>query len=96
MSVWEAYGTRYSMMLLMVCLSTMMTAIWMKRSVMQPLGWHWRGQQDKLYHATRVGGPKGPFGRCYGRKLSFPEASWALGKGRGVVCGVREQVPHLL
>lgn len=46
-SVWEAYGMRYSMMLLMVCLSTMMTAIWMKRSVMQPLGWHWRAQQDR-------------------------------------------------
>lgn len=34
---------RYSMMLLMVCLSIMMMAIWMKRSVMQPLGWHCGG-----------------------------------------------------
>lgn len=50
-----------------------------------------------LCPASRVGGPKGPFGRCYGRKLSFPEAPWAVGKGRGgVVCGVREWVPHLL
>lgn len=46
-SMWKAYGMRYSMMLLMVCLSSMMTAIWMKRSVMQPLGWHYRGQQDR-------------------------------------------------
>lgn len=34
---------RYSMTLLMVCLSIMMMAIWMKRSVMQPLGWHCGG-----------------------------------------------------
>lgn len=40
------------------------------------------------------GWPKGLFGRCHGRKLSFPEAPWAVGKGRGgVVCGVREWVP---
>lgn len=31
---------RYSITLLMVCLSSIMMAIWMKRSVMQPLGWH--------------------------------------------------------
>lgn len=34
------HGTVNSKMLLSVCLSSMMTAIWMKRSVRQPLGWH--------------------------------------------------------
>lgn len=36
----HAYGTVNSKMLLRVCLSSMITAIWMKRSVKQPLGWH--------------------------------------------------------
>lgn len=34
------YGPANSKTLLMVCLSTIMMAIWMKRSVRQPLGWH--------------------------------------------------------
>lgn len=36
---------RYSITLLMVCLSSIMMAIWMKRSVMQPLGWHCEGMR---------------------------------------------------
>lgn len=65
--MWEAYGMRYSMMLLMVCLSTMMTAIWMKRSVMQPLGWHCRGQQDRG-HALQAEwvGPRDPLAGAMG------------------------------
>lgn len=39
----KAYGMRYSITLLMVCLSSIIMAIWMKRSVMQPLGWHCEG-----------------------------------------------------
>lgn len=34
----NTYGTVNSTMLLRVCLSSMITAIWMKRSVRQPLG----------------------------------------------------------
>lgn len=37
------YGPVNSKTLLMVCLSTIMMAIWMKRSVRQPLGWHCKG-----------------------------------------------------
>lgn len=35
------HGTVNSKMLLRVCLSSITTAIWMKRSVKQPLGWHY-------------------------------------------------------
>lgn len=34
------HGHRYSTQLLRVCFRPMMMAIWINRSVMQPLGWH--------------------------------------------------------
>lgn len=34
------HGYRYSMQLLSVCFRPMMMAIWMNRSIMQPLRWH--------------------------------------------------------
>lgn len=38
------YGPVNSKTLLMVCLSTIMIAIWMNRSVRHPLGWHCTGE----------------------------------------------------
>lgn len=56
---------RYSITLLMVCLSIMMMAIWMKRSVMQPLGWHCRGiRGEELCTASSVTCPEGLLGQA--------------------------------
>lgn len=43
------YGPANSKTLLMVCLSTIMMAIWMKRSVRQPLGWHCKGWRGNVF-----------------------------------------------
>lgn len=93
---------RYSITLLMVCLSIMMMAIWMKRSVMQPLGWHCEGRRGVVRCNAVAACPEGLFGQGghWRRTLSFPEPCWAAGKGRvGVVArGQRasRQFPHLL
>lgn len=55
---------RYSITLLMVCLSSIMMAIWMKRSVMQPLGWHCEGTRgEELCPVSGAAWPEGLFGQ---------------------------------
>lgn len=68
------------MTLLMLCLSSMMMAIWMKRSVMQPLGWHCEGQR-----VVSPAGQPGP-GAVWPRPVpqwgaGDPQAGWAAGEG---------------
>lgn len=40
------YGEMYSTTLLKVCFRIIMVAIWIKRSVMHPLGWHCKEERD--------------------------------------------------
>lgn len=48
----RTHGTVNSKTLLRVCLSSMITAIWMNRSVKQPLGWHYKTHRSCLRIST--------------------------------------------
>lgn len=94
------YGTRNSMTLLMLCLSSMMMAIWMKRSVMQPLGWHCEGTAGlcPASGTARPGGCLAEAGAAVGSRGSPSLAGQRGRESRTVVRGqsASQPGPHLL
>lgn len=52
MKMQHTHGPVNSKTLLRVCLSSMITAIWMNRSVKQPLGWHYKTHRSCLRIST--------------------------------------------
>lgn len=87
------------MTLLMLCLSSMMMAIWMKRSVMQPLGWHCEGQ--RVVSLQRDSPARGLFGRgrCRSGEPGIPRLAGQQGRESGTAVRAQNASrpgPHLL